>query len=58
MAPKVKNPGLSIQGISYGPQYGPLPSWKGSELLAPSQLKVVCNGAIMDLPAFQTRGPY
>ena len=37
-----------IQWISYGPDYGPLPSLKGSGLWAPFS-KVVYNGAMMGL---------
>ena len=40
-----------------GPQYGPVPSLKGSELWA-LVFKVAYNHVIMALSGFRIRGPY
>ena len=52
--------GLKSRGFPLVPYYGPLPSFKGSELWAPV-FKVVYNGIKMGLQGFRlsghTRGP-
>ena len=48
---------MSSSGCPTGLQYGPLPSFKGSEPWAPV-LKVVSNGVVRGLKGFRIRSPY